>query len=154
MTCYKATYTPSGIFCCNSSASEFACEVSKIDRPKCMESLVQCSAETGGGCCPSESQCSPNGCIFVNSASTISASPTRSSLQSPSVTQSKFSITGTPITITSTVTIAPEATVTLAKEGEIAYPSSMAGRSLVTSLHLPYSFACALIGMAVFMTML
>ncbi|KUJ18368.1 uncharacterized protein LY89DRAFT_781430 [Mollisia scopiformis] len=153
MTCYAATFTPSGIYCCNSTDSDYNCEASESDPPKCMASLVECSPETGGGCCPSTLECSPNGCVHVNNASTISPPSTVPATSSPSNsqgTQAAPAMTsnslGTPITVTSTIFQAPQATVTLAKEGEIlAARVGAGGSSIVLSFWIPYA-ATMLIG--------
>lgn len=158
MTCYVASFTPSGIYCCNSTASEYACQASESNPPKCMDSLVECSLQTGGGCCPSALECSPNGCVHVNNASTIipsSTSPSSSSenIQTTSVPPSLTSNSlGTPITVTSTVFQAPRATVTLAKEGEILDARVGAGgSSIVLSLWIPYFAALFICCLAVLM---
>ncbi|PBP21297.1 hypothetical protein BUE80_DR007888 [Diplocarpon rosae] len=162
MACYRAKFTPSGIFCCNNSRSEFDCEPSKDDPPKCIEGTVQCSEATGGGCCPSTKECSPNGCIHVVSASIIGASSTDSiyaetsstnSAPFSSVTRNSVSIVGTPITVTSTVTERPEATQTLAKLGEVMQARGSKG-SITMALSGPYPTVCLLIGVAAFMGLL
>ncbi|PMD23664.1 hypothetical protein NA56DRAFT_596098, partial [Hyaloscypha hepaticicola] len=61
--CYEASFTLSGIFCCNASVSQFECQASESHPPKCLASLVECPAAAGGGCCPKDDVCSPNGCI-------------------------------------------------------------------------------------------
>lgn len=150
MTCYAASFTNSGIYCRNSTNSEFECELTKAHPPQCMASLVECSPETGGGCCPSASECTPNGCVHVNNASIISSGSSASSTsnsggsQSTQVPASTTSNSlGTPITVTNTIFQAPAATVTLAKQGEIAQAGVGAGSySLVINLRVPYS--CAL----------
>ncbi|KAF8858914.1 hypothetical protein BDZ45DRAFT_590465 [Acephala macrosclerotiorum] len=156
MTCYSASFTNSGIYCCNSTNSLFECEVTKAHPPQCMASLVECSKETGGGCCPSTLECTPNGCVHVNNASitstssTSSASPSSDSSQSTYVPASTTSNSlGTPITVTSTIFEAPAATVTLAKEGEIA-PAGVGagGDSIVVNLGVPYFVALAIVCVA------
>lgn len=161
MACYRAKFTPSGIFCCNDSISTFDCEPSEDNPPKCMDGTVQCSEATGGGCCPSTKECSPNGCIHIVSASVISASSTDTasgtistdSSTSSSVTRNSVSIVGTPITSTRTVTERPEATQTLAKSGEVMQATGSKD-SIVLKLCVPYSTACLLVGMAALMGVL
>jgi len=160
MVCYEASFTVSGIYCCNSTDSVFQCQITKADPPKCMASLVECSSETGGGCCPSALECSPNGCVHVNNASMISSVSTIASTSNSGTSQSSQSNTqpptsassnslGTPITVTSTIIEAPEATVTLAKEGEIAQPRVGAGGdSIVVSFWSPYSTALFIVCIA------
>ncbi|OWP00521.1 hypothetical protein B2J93_4270 [Marssonina coronariae] len=162
MACYRATFTPSGIFCCNNSRSEFDCEPSKDDPPQCIQGTVQCSEATGGGCCPSTKECSPNGCIHIVSASFISASSTDSanpgtgstdSAPSSPVTSSSLSITGAPTTITRTVTQRPEATQTLAKSGEVMQATGSRG-SVTMALSVPYSTVYLLVGVVALMGLL
>ncbi|KAL2071527.1 hypothetical protein VTL71DRAFT_12762 [Oculimacula yallundae] len=159
MACYRASFTPSGIYCCNSSISQFDCEPSKDNPPTCMDGTVQCSEATGGGCCPSVSECSPNGCIHVVSASILSTtatsaigSKTTGTHPTPSATRNSVSPEGTPL---STVTIIqqPAATQTLAKSGEVMQARGAKG-SIVTILSVPHSTACLLVGVAALMGLL
>ncbi|CZR53061.1 uncharacterized protein PAC_02939 [Phialocephala subalpina] len=156
MTCYAASFTNSGIYCCNSTHSLFECELTKAHPPQCMASLAECSSETGGGCCPSSLECTPNGCVHVNNASIISSPstvPISSSSGSSQSTQVSASTTsnslGTPITVTSTIVQVPAATVTLAKEGEIAQASVGAGGdSIAVNLWVPYFAALVIVCIA------
>lgn len=93
---------------------------------------------------------------LANSSTTETVSVSASTTENApsSATHNSVSITGTPITVTNYITIAPKATVTLAKTGETVDVGSGAGESLVTTMHLPYSFACALLGVAFFMGMM
>ncbi|KAE8445668.1 hypothetical protein EG329_012965 [Mollisiaceae sp. DMI_Dod_QoI] len=159
MACFAASFTVSGIYCCNATDSEFKCQATKAHPPQCMASLVECSSETGGGCCPSALECSPNGCVHVNNASIIS-SPTTiwppSSSDSSQSTQVPASVTsnslGIPITVTSTIFQAPAATVTLAKEGEIAQAGVGAGSySMIGNLWVPYSSVLFIVCIAIVM---
>ena len=152
MACYRAKFTPSGIACCNSSADQFDCEPSEDNPPMCIKGTVQCSEATGGGCCPSKSECSPNGCIHVLSASIVSASHTDSASagntsRSPSPTSSEMhntvSTVGTPLS-SITITQQPASTQTLAKAGEVMQASRSKG-SIVMRLCVPYSTACLLV---------
>ncbi|KAK0108429.1 hypothetical protein ONS95_003234 [Cadophora gregata] len=161
MACYRAKFTPSGIACCNSSADKFDCEPSEDNPPTCMKGTVQCSEATGGGCCPSVSECSPNGCIHVVSASILGASPTDSSsandvsesaLSTSSVTRNSMSAVETPLS-TVTVTQQPASTQTLAKAGEVMQARGSKG-SIVMALCVPYSTACLLVGVATLMGLL
>lgn len=162
MTCYAASFTNSGTYCCNSTNSLFECEITKAHPPQCMTSLVECSKETGGGCCPSTLECTPNGCVHFNNASIISSSYTSSAPSSSDSFQSThFSASttsnslGTPITVTSTIFEAPAATVTLAKEGEIAQADVGAGGdSIVVNLWVPYFAALVIVCIAVIMATL
>ncbi|KAI9055585.1 hypothetical protein LZ554_000531 [Drepanopeziza brunnea f. sp. 'monogermtubi'] len=150
MACYPAKFTPSGIFCCNDTKTSFDCEPSEDDPPKCIEGTVQCSEATGGGCCPSTKECSPNGCVHVLNASIISASP--STVESSSSVTKASSIVGTPIVFI-TVTEVPEATQTLAKVGEVMQARG-SGDSIVMKLCVPYSTVYLLVGVAVLMGVL
>ncbi|KAH7350962.1 hypothetical protein BKA65DRAFT_593811 [Rhexocercosporidium sp. MPI-PUGE-AT-0058] len=161
MACYRVKFTPSGIACCNSSANQFDCEPSEDNPPICIEGTVQCSEATGGGCCPSASECSPNGCIHVVSASILDATPTSSDLsgadsevasQTSSATRNSVSAAGTPLS-TVTVTQRPAATQTLAKAGEVMQARGTRG-SVVMTLCVPYSTACLLVGVAALMGLL
>lgn len=161
MACYPAKFTPSGIACCNSSADKFDCEPSEDNPPMCIEGTVQCSEETGGGCCPSASECSPNGCIHVVNASILSASPTNSNSAddqfgstsaTSAVTQNSVSAIRTPLA-TVTVTQQAASTQTLAKAGEVMQAGGSRG-SIVMKLCVPYSTACLLVGLAALMGLL
>ena len=161
MGCYRAQFTPSGIACCNSSANQFDCEPSEDNPPTCMKGTVQCSEATGGGCCPSASECSPNGCIHVVSASILNAFPTSPNLsdvdsesasQTSSVTRNSVNAIGTPLS-TVTITQRPAATQTLAKAGEVMQARGTRG-SIVMTLSVPYSTACLLVGVAALMGLL
>ena len=152
MACYRAKFTPSGIACCNSSADQFDCEPSEDNPPMCIKGTVQCSEATGGGCCPSKSECSPNGCIHVLSASIVSASHTdsasagdtsRSTSPTSSEMHNTVSTVGTPLS-TVTITQQPASTQTLAKAGEVMQASRSKG-SIVMRLCVPYSTACLLV---------
>lgn len=62
-TCHKSTTTNSGVICClgNEDCSTSARE--PIAQAFCPPNTVACPAEALGGCCPTLSQCSPNGCL-------------------------------------------------------------------------------------------
>lgn len=140
MACYKAKFTLSGIFCCNDSVTAYDCEPSEEDPPQCIAGTVQCSEATGGGCCPSTKECSPNGCVHVVSASTIGASPSSSS----------GTVTSNALT---TITVVPEATETLAKVGEVMQAQGSRD-SIVTKICVPYFTVCLLVGVAALMGVL
>ncbi|KAH6712986.1 hypothetical protein BKA61DRAFT_576582 [Leptodontidium sp. MPI-SDFR-AT-0119] len=161
MACYPAKFTPSGIACCKSTANQFDCEPSEDNPPTCIEGTVQCSEATGGGCCPSTLECSPNGCIHVISASILNTTPTSSvfsdadsetASETSSVTRNSVSAVGTPLS-TITVTQQPAATQTLAKVGEVMQARGTRG-SIVMTLCVPYSTACLLVGVAALMGLL
>ncbi|KAG4429788.1 hypothetical protein IFR05_014724 [Cadophora sp. M221] len=161
MACYPAKFTPSGIACCKSSANQFDCEPSKDNPPTCIEGTTQCSEATGGGCCPSALECSPNGCIHVVSASILSPNSTSSVISgvdsettsaTSSVTRNSVSAVGSPLS-TVTVTQRPEATQTLAKAGEVMQARGTRD-SIVMTLCVPYSTASLLVGVAALMGLL
>ena len=133
-----------------------------------MPNTFQCSGETGGGCCPNGSQCSPNGCLQISGPSIIEASSTYSltsettSPISGSYTYSS-SVVGSissgglgpgVIIVTNTVTQIPAATATMVKEGEIAQNGAATRGSVVLTLYLPYSCAWVLVCVAALMGML
>lgn len=158
--CYAGSFTLSGIFCCNASKSQFECQASESRPPKCLASLVQCSAETGGGCCPKNDLCSPNGCIHISTASIIGTSLNSTTMDAGSATSGPVSISpssskingqGTPITITNTVVEAPAATYTVTKEGEVAQIEKGSQGSVMSTLFVPYSSGWFLVLVAVLM---
>ncbi|PMD45200.1 hypothetical protein L207DRAFT_578136 [Hyaloscypha variabilis F] len=160
--CYVGSITLSGIFCCNASVSQFDCQDSESHPPKCLASLVECPAETGGGCCPQDDICSPNGCIHILSVSTVGTSLDSTTTYSESATSgpdsSSISSSGTnsvglPITITNTVIEAPAATSTLTKEGEVAQVETGSKGSVVSILFVPHSSAWLLVLVAVLMAL-
>ena len=153
MTCYAATFTPSGIYCCNSTESPYNCEATVSNPPKCMVSLIECSEQAGGGCCPSALECSPNGCIHVNNASIISSATSSSGssegFHTPATASNSL---GIPITVTTTIFQAPAATETVVKEGEIAQIDVGAGSvSIMVNLWIPYTTALFICCLAVVM---
>lgn len=161
-TCYEASFTPSGIFCCNSSASRFQCQASESRPPKCLESLVECSAEAGGGCCPKADVCSPNGCIHIATSSILGAlaNSTTSAVESATPNAGALSSSpsgtnemGTPITVTNTVIEVPAATSTVVKEGEVAQLGAGSKGSVVEALFVPYSSGWLFILVAALMGM-
>lgn len=160
--CYGGKFTLSGVFCCNASLSQFACEASESRPPQCLASLVECSEETGGGCCPKNDVCSPNGCIHISTASIIGTSLNSTTISAGSATSSPASVTssssgkngiGTPITITNTVVEAPAATYTMTKEGEVAQFETGSKGSAMSTLFVPYLSGWLLVLVAVLMGM-
>jgi hypothetical protein len=158
--CYAASFTPSRIFCCNASKSQFECQASESRPPKCLSSLVQCSAETGGGCCPKNDMCSPNGCIHISTASIIGTSLNSTTTTAGSTTSSSTVVTssasknneeGTPITITNTLVEAPAATYTVTKQGEVAQIGKGSQASVISIFFGPYSSGWLLVLVAVLM---
>ncbi|CZT41414.1 uncharacterized protein RSE6_01150 [Rhynchosporium secalis] len=155
MACYRAKFTPSGIACCNSSITQFKCEPSENNPPTCIEGTVQCSEATGGGCCPSASECSPNGCIHVASASILNPTATSNvdpETGSPTATRNSQSHEATPLS-TVTVVQQPAATQTLAKSGEVMEAKGTR-ESIVMTLCVPYSTAYLLVVVAALMGLL
>jgi hypothetical protein len=75
MACYPTPLTPSNIYCCNSSETELNCDSSWTALPMCLPSYFACLAEEGGGCCPNNTLCSPNGCITTTGPATVTESP-------------------------------------------------------------------------------
>jgi hypothetical protein len=158
--CYEASFTLSGIFCCNASVSQFECQASESHPPKCLASLVECPAAAGGGCCPKNDVCSQNGCIHASTASIIgtslnSTTTTDGSAPSSSATVSPPSSgengVGTPITVTNTIIEAPAATSTVVKEGEVAQIETGSKGSVMSILFVPYSSGWLLVLVAVLM---
>ncbi|TVY91280.1 hypothetical protein LAWI1_G002200 [Lachnellula willkommii] len=116
--CYPTTVdiSPSRIFCCNSALNPSECLVSIHSPPVCVAGTTECSRETGGGCCPKDTTCSPNGCIQISgpyiissSAVAIGASPNPGAGGTDATTP-----------VTKTVTERPAATATVVKDGEVA----------------------------------
>ncbi|KAE9375577.1 hypothetical protein N431DRAFT_454203 [Stipitochalara longipes BDJ] len=158
--CYEGSFTLSGVFCCNASVSQFDCQASESRPPKCLASLAECPVEAGGGCCPKNDICSPNGCIHILSASivgislhstTSSAGSATGGLGSASISSSGTNSVGSPITITSTIVEAPAATSTVTKEGEVAQVGTGSKGSVVSAFFVPYSSAWLLVLVAVLM---
>ena len=140
------------VLCCNASWSRFQCQASEAYPPKCLASLVACSPETGGGCCPKNDICSPNGCIHISTASN-SGVANHSTAAATSV--SGTNTVGSPITITNTVTEVPAATYTVVKEGKIAQQKGTGSKgSVVSTLLVPYSSMWLLILVGIVMGML
>jgi hypothetical protein len=137
MTCYPTTFTPSTIFCCSSTNSQSECqyEASPFNPPKCLPSSVECSAEAGGGCCPSELQCSPNGCVQVTGPSTTLLPPTQHD---------------NPVTVIES----PASTATMVKQGEVAQKGVGVRGSVVLKLCVPYFSAWVLVCLGALMGML
>ncbi|PMD65993.1 uncharacterized protein K444DRAFT_701475 [Hyaloscypha bicolor E] len=139
--------------------SQFECQASESRPPKCLASLVQCSAETGGGCCPKNDLCSPNGCIHISTASIIGTSLNSTTSDAGTATSGPVSISPssmingqvTPITITNTVVEAPAATYTVTKEGEVAQIEKGSQGSVMSTLFVPYSSGWFLVLVAVLM---
>ena len=153
--CYPAgNLTPSGIFCCNSTA--WQCQAEENVQPKCPTSTVECGYDMGGGCCFGDSICSLNGCIRISSPSIVSASSTNSATSagqistSRSLTISPLTTTTdtTPVMLTTTLTEAPAATVTTTKDGEEAQSGVGTKGSILKKFCLSYSTVCALVCVA------
>lgn len=149
MACYPTDVdiTPSSIFCCNST-SPFDCLVSQANPPKCLAGTVQCSEETGGGCCPNATICSPNGCIQISGPSVISVSGTAVETPLPTLGNG-----GSPVILTTTITERPAATATILKEGEVA-PNTAKTSQITMTLCLPYSVIWTLVCAAAVMGLL
>ncbi|CAG8979313.1 hypothetical protein HYALB_00002436 [Hymenoscyphus albidus] len=158
--CFEAQFTPSMIVCCRSFSFSH-CDYSASKPPTCISGTIQCSADTGGGCCPVGTVCSPNGCIQVLSPSTVGTLATSSSAVPGSVfpgssSQMLPSQAGNPSTspITKTITEAPAATVTKVKQGEVATAGVAKKVSMMYTLYLPYLAAWTLVCVAAIMGML
>ena len=150
MICHPSKFTPSKIFCCNSTAPESACRESLFHPPKCLSSTIECSAATGGGCCPKGLICSPNGCIQIKQSSIVGLSadhPTASGTDS---------IKGSTTIMMKTVTVtqSPASTATLTKEGEICQEGVAVKKSMVFTFRVPYVSASVLVCIAALMGML
>lgn len=63
MRCHATTWSPSGVYCCE---DDDKCIVSKKHPATCIADTVECGHEMGGGCCPPDSICSPDGCLEVS----------------------------------------------------------------------------------------
>ena len=163
MECYDAAdgagMTFSGIFCCNAT-TPYDCQLSEVNPPKCMDSLIQCSKATGGGCCPSVQECTPNGCVHVSPASTIfpasniSVTSYSGTPSNSSSTQYNTDSSGMMVTVTNTIIEQPAATQTLAKEGEVAQLTNDSRGSTAISSYIPYLLAWAFVCIAFGMGML
>lgn len=128
--------------------------------PKCLDGTTQCSANTGGGCCPPDTICTPNGCIETLSPSIVSALETPASTVLGSTVSGLSSIPPnqadslTTSPVTKTITEAPAATVTNFKEGEVATPNMAKKVSVFYTFCLPYMTAWILVCVAAIMGML
>jgi hypothetical protein len=131
MICHPTPYTKSNIYCCNSNKTSLDCDGSWTSSPKCMPTFFECLGLEGGGCCPTNTLCSPNGCITIRGPTTIS-SPTGSTTH----------------TVPITVTEVPAATATLVKQGEIAQSGVGPKESVRLKLCLPYSCTAILVFIA------
>jgi hypothetical protein len=134
MSCRSTSLTPSKIYCCNANETDLVCEASWNALPKCLPSYFQCLEEEGGGCCPTNSLCSPNGCITTTGPTIINA-PTGTT--TPNL----------PITVTEV----PAATATMLKQGEVAQSGVGPKDSVVIKLCLPYSCVSSLVFVAALM---
>ncbi|TVY23234.1 hypothetical protein LHYA1_G007285 [Lachnellula hyalina] len=142
--------SPSGIFCCNSALNPEGCFVSTHNPPVCMAGTTECSRETGGGCCPENTICSPNGCIHAVPVWIISSSVVTVGASSLSPTSGAGG-TESLATITKTVTERPAATATMVKDGEVAQ-SGVRKDSVILSF--PYAIAWMLVCVAALMRLL
>lgn len=158
--CYQTPFTPSKIFCCNSTTPS-ECRVSKSHPPECPPSTAECSAETGGGCCPEITQCSSNGCIQVLEIQI--SSPTSTSLLSTvgSTTCKDTYLTSGPqiqttTSLTSTITTIQclAVTATVAKDGEVVQQGGGTKGSVWEILRHPYTTVLVLVLVAALMGML
>ncbi|KAK7948164.1 uncharacterized protein PG986_009050 [Apiospora aurea] len=61
MFCYRTDFSDSGVYCCDNSTT--ACEPGPTESVVCAPGLTKCSLEQGGGCCPSQTDCSFYGCL-------------------------------------------------------------------------------------------
>lgn len=127
----------SGVYCCNATES-FDCHPSASKPPLCANGTSECSVKLGGGCCPSDTQCSPNGCIEfdgIDEPSPITSTIVTLLTTTMAATLSRYTQTQTPISvetdslqsvqvITTTVTMViggvTTPTATVLKEGEVA----------------------------------
>jgi hypothetical protein len=122
MICHPTPLTPSNIYCCNSNETKLECDGSWTALPKCLPSYFECLAEEGGGCCPTNTLCSPNGCITTTSPTTV-GTPAG---------------TATPTGLVTIVEV-PAATVTMMKQGEVAQSGVGQKDAVLIKLCLPYS---------------
>ena len=113
-----------------------------------MAGTTECDRQTGGGCCPQGTICSPNGCIQISGPSIISSSVAATGASSPTPTLGD----GGP-TLMKTVTEQPAATATVVKDGEVAQ-SGVRKDSVTLSLCLPYAMAWMLVCVAAVMGLL
>ncbi|KAH8687865.1 hypothetical protein BGZ60DRAFT_522504 [Tricladium varicosporioides] len=159
--CFASQNTPSQVLCCNAT-SLYQCQDTSNSPPKCLSGTTQCSAETGGGCCPDHTVCSPNGCIQITGPSIINSTATETAMPTSTSTTTLFSTITTqgesnmpaPVTITRTVTQIPAATATIVKQGEVAQQKGTGGKTILLSSELPYLTLWALIGVAFVMGLL
>jgi hypothetical protein len=156
MFCYPTPFTPSKIFCCNST-SKSDCHSSNAYPPKCLNNTFECSKETAGGCCPHGTICVSNGCIEITGPSIISGSstakPTAGSyvFSSTIVDGSAASGSGLMTVSTFTVTERPAATSTGVKQGEVAQNGVPQRDSVFLTLCLPHVSALVLVCIAAMM---
>lgn len=131
MTCQSTDFTTSKILCCNSTSLDLPCQFDHLHPPQCPHSTFECAYLVGGGCCPIDTQCSPNGCIkfeqygnpilttYTFTATVTSSIALDGLKESAGTTTNHIAVSPT---ITDTVTISRLATptTTAVKDGEVA----------------------------------
>lgn len=135
MTCHPTHDTPSNVYCCDSNETALGCDRSWTERPRCLPNFFECLALEYGGCCPTDTLCSPNGCIKVTSPMTTS----------PLITSTPTA-TG-PVTVTEF----PAVTATIVKQGEIVQSGVGVKEDVRLRLCLPYSCTAILVFVAALM---
>ncbi|KAH6683315.1 hypothetical protein B0J14DRAFT_647538 [Halenospora varia] len=159
--CFATQNTPSQVLCCNAT-SLHQCQDTSNGPPNCLPGTTQCSAETGGGCCPDHTVCSPNGCIRITGPSIINSTETGTATYISTSTMTSISTIFTQsgsespalVTITRTITQIPAATATIVKQGEVAQQKGAGGKTILLSGEFPYSTLWAVIGVAFVMGLL
>jgi hypothetical protein len=63
MRCHETKWSPSGVYC---SEEQDTCSLSKKHAASCPADSVECGEEMGGGCCPRDTTCSPDGCLEIS----------------------------------------------------------------------------------------
>jgi hypothetical protein len=152
MICYPSLITSSNVYCCNSSAPAAQCRESARQPPQCLPDTRRCTDATGGGCCPNSLICSPNGCIQIKESSIIGPSSSPQAVSGSESIKSLTAVQTDPATVT--VTQIPAATVTMAKEAEVAQKGDGSKQSVILSFCVPYVSAWSLLCVAVLMGMM
>lgn len=136
-TCHKSATTNSGVICCLGNED---CSTS-ADEPNtqafCPLNTVACPPEAAGGCCPTLSQCSPNGCLEFAAGLSPSNNPAKATTETRTLPSTStiawrwkdgdeaagvteiLAEETTTITVTELVGGKVSVTATVAKDGEV-----------------------------------
>jgi hypothetical protein len=154
MICHLTRYSPSGIYCCNSTKPNQYCHASQKHPPRCLNGLFECPDTAGGACCPEGSTCSEDGCIRYEMTSTNSVPITstfRSTTEFPDTSirdDEKYTIavykssTSEPKADSTAAntpsTLSGFLAVTGPKTGEVAQGDTGAGPPIILPMTIPF----------------